>query len=58
MKMSDIECTVERFLQEVTDHEMTVRINDGVNRHLIFKNPETRNCWFGLTTWDNFSWRE
>ena len=36
--MSD-QCTEERFLRDVANHEMTIIRDEGVNRHIRFKNP-------------------
>ncbi len=43
----------DRFLEIVKDHEMIVKNDDGLNRHLIFKNPKTSSYWFELITWRN-----
>lgn len=45
------ECTEERFLKDVAKHEMTVIRDDGINRHLRFKNPNDSSYWFDLITW-------
>ena len=45
------ECTEERFLKDVAKHEMSVIRDDGVNRHLRFKNPGSSGYWFDLITW-------
>lgn len=38
------ECTEERFLKDVAQHEMTVLRDDGVSRHLRFQNPARTTC--------------
>lgn len=45
------ECTEERFLGDVAKHEMSVIRDDGVNRHVRFKEPGTINQYFDLITW-------
>ncbi len=45
------ECTENRFLGDVKDHELTVVRDDGVNRHLRFKRPGTGCYHFDLITW-------
>lgn len=44
-------CTEERFLRDVAQHEMIVIRDDGVNRHIRFKEPGTINQFFDLITW-------
>jgi len=42
---------VTRFATDVTQHQMTVAHNDGLYRHLTFRNPEhSWNLWFELVT--------
>lgn len=45
------ECTEERFLRDVADHRMIVIRDDGVNRHIRFKQPDSGNMHFDLITW-------
>ena len=45
------DCTEERFLRDVAHHELIVIRDDGVNRHLRFKQPGTGNMHFDLITW-------
>lgn len=45
------DCTEERFLGDVAHHELIVIRDDGVNRHLRFKQPGTGNMHFDLITW-------
>lgn len=49
--MSYNKCTLERFLKDVANHEMEIISENGVNRHIRFKSPSTRNMYFDLTTW-------
>lgn len=44
-------CTEERFLKDAAQHQMEVLRDDGVNRHLRFKNPESNAYWFDIITW-------
>ncbi|MYM81136.1 hypothetical protein GTP44_04075 [Duganella sp. FT50W] len=45
------ECTEERFLRDVADHKMIVIRDEGVNRHIRFKESSTNNQYFDLITW-------
>lgn len=49
--MQNYECTEERFLRDVEDHEMTVIRDDGFHRHIRFKQPNTICYYFDLITW-------
>jgi hypothetical protein len=40
----------ERFLKDVSEHEMTVLQADGVYRHIRFANPKSFNMSFQITT--------
>jgi hypothetical protein len=40
----------ERFTRETAHHEMTVLHNDGLYRHLHFRNPKNSTYWFDLIT--------
>lgn len=44
-------CTEEQFLRDVAKHELIVIRDDGVNRHVRFKEPSTINQFFDLITW-------
>jgi len=46
-----INCTEEEFLREVSKHGIEIVADSGTHRHIIFKNPESSNCWFELITW-------
>ena len=41
----------ERFAKETAGHEMTVLHDDGLYRHLRFRDPESPFYWFDLVTW-------
>lgn len=43
----------ERFDRETRDHEMTILHDDGLYRHLSFRNPKTFAYWFELITVPN-----
>lgn len=43
--------TEETFMQEVATHQMQIIRDDGVNRHVRFKNPGTIAAQFDLITW-------
>jgi len=43
--------SLTRFVRDVAKHQMTVLRDDGVHRHLRFKNPESGSYWFDLITW-------
>jgi hypothetical protein len=40
----------ELFLQDVKDHELTIIINDGVNRHLRFSRKDNTTYYFDIIT--------
>ena len=44
----------ERFLADVKGHELTVIKDEGVYRHLRFRNPKSSNMFFDLVTWPGF----
>lgn len=44
-------CTEERFLKDVEKHVMTVICDDGVNRHIRFKEPGSSCYWFDIITY-------
>ena len=46
--------TLEQFLDDVKNHELTIHQNDGVYRHLTFKNPNDFNRYFNITTFPNY----
>jgi hypothetical protein len=46
--------TVESFLADVANHKLTVRMDNGCYRHLVFRQPiNTWNMWFEIVTWPN-----
>ncbi|MDQ1921694.1 hypothetical protein [Massilia pseudoviolaceinigra] len=48
------ECTQERFLRDVAEHTMIVIRDDGVNRHIRFKKPDSGCMHFDLITWPGY----
>lgn len=46
--------TEESFLKDVSKHVMTVVRDDGVHRHLRFKQPESSNMFFDIVTYPHF----
>lgn len=44
-------CSSNDFADDVYNHKMQVINDDGVNRHLEFKDPNYGFRWFGLVTW-------
>lgn len=45
------QCTEAYFLTDVENHELIIVRDDGVNRHLRFKQPGTSSFYFDLITW-------
>lgn len=43
-----------RFEKTVVEHEMITRSQDGLFRHITFKNPKTYNYHFHITTWPGY----
>lgn len=46
--------TEQEFLNEVREHQIIVIRDDGVNRHLRFKRPNTSCMHFDLITWPGY----
>lgn len=40
-----------RFLSDVRDHEMTIELDQGVHRSILFKRPRSSSYYFQLVTW-------
>lgn len=47
-------CPEYRFLKDVEQHEMIVVRDDGVHRHIRFKQPDTFCMHFDLITWPGY----
>ncbi|MEV0830958.1 MULTISPECIES: hypothetical protein [Streptosporangiaceae] len=41
----------ERFKRETANHVMEIKHDDGLYRHLRFRNPKRGTYWFDLVTW-------
>jgi hypothetical protein len=48
------QCTEEKFLKDISAHEMIVIRDDGINRHIRFKKPGTGCMHFDLITWPGY----
>jgi hypothetical protein len=49
--MSDNKPTAESFLRDVAAHVMTVKMDNGIYRHIRFRKPMDSNMWFDIVTW-------
>lgn len=47
-------CTEEIFLKDVANHEMTVLLDNGVYRHIRFKNPNSFINHFDIVTYPGY----
>ena len=45
--------TLKQFLNDVKNHELTIHQNNGVYRHLAFRNPNDCDKYFNITTFPN-----
>lgn len=45
------ECTQERFLEDVKDHQVCIEKDDGVHRFVRFRRANGSPYWFDLITW-------
>jgi len=52
--MSNREPTEESFLKDVSNHSLTVLLDQGVYRHLSFSNNGSFNQKFDIVTWPGF----
>ena len=52
--MKDHECTEQRFLDDVKNHQINIVKDDGVHRFVRFKRPDSTSYWFDLITWPGF----
>lgn len=51
MTSTQHECTQERFLEDVKDHQISIEKDDEVHRFVRFKRAEGSSYWFDLITW-------
>ncbi len=42
------------FLKDVKNHQIEIIRDNGNNRHIRFKQPNTNNMYFDLVTWDGY----
>ena len=49
--MPEAKLTEDQFLRDVANHQITIIRDDGVNRHIRFKKPDTSDMSFELITW-------
>lgn len=42
------------FIANTEDHQLTVLHNQGLYKHIRFKNPNRSAYWFDITTWPNY----
>ena len=47
-------CTEDRFLSDVSRHELTIIRDDGLYRHIRLKRPGSSVYWFDVVTWPGF----
>jgi hypothetical protein len=45
------QCTEERFLADVSKHQLTILRDDGLNKHLRFKRENGSSYWFDIITY-------
>lgn len=43
--------TQDRFLADVADHQLTILVDDGIQRHLRFRRTDTYCMGFDIVTW-------
>ncbi len=48
------ECTEEQFLNDVKNHQISIEKDDGVHRHIMFKQSDRCTYWFDLITWPGY----
>lgn len=47
----DYNCTSARFLSDAAKHALSIERDDGVHRHIRFRQPGDSSYWFDLVTW-------
>jgi hypothetical protein len=47
MKIMD----ADQLLRDVANHKLTVRLDNGLYRHLVFRQSADSNLWFEIITW-------
>jgi len=48
------ELNKEKFLKEVSDHDLIILKDDGLYRHIRFKEPNTMMQYFDIVTWPGY----
>ncbi len=43
--------TPEIFLADIAGHQMKVKLDNDLYRHVVFQKPENSNLWFSIVTW-------
>ena len=43
--------SAEQFVADVANHKLSVKLRDGLYRHLLFRQPDSGNMWFEIVTW-------
>lgn len=46
--------TKKTFLKDVSEHQMTVKRDEGFYRHLRFRKPNSSDSWFDIVTWPGY----
>lgn len=49
--MSTKTMNAAQLLIDVANHKLTVRLDNGLYRHILFRRPSDSNMWFELITW-------
>lgn len=52
--MTSLKLSEEKFLSDVKDHKMQIVCDQGVNRNIVFKIPDSSHYHFILTTWHGY----
>ena len=52
--MKDHECTEQRFLDDVKNHQINIVKDDGAHRFVRFKRDDSTSYWFDLITWPGY----
>jgi len=54
MSEFNYKCTEEIFLRDIENHEMIIIKEDGIYRHIRFKDPKSFVYWFDIITWKGY----
>lgn len=47
-------CTLERFQKDTAEHQLTVRLDDGLHRNLRISKPQSSAFHYNITTWPGY----